>query len=113
MDGGLIVGSRRGSLVSDLAYAETLKLGPGLASPHLFSYTLPNIPLAEAAIQYQLTGPLFVLIDEKPFENTVHEARQWLSEMPGEKNIMVAGTLDVIPGRNEFVTTAQFNTIQA
>jgi len=110
--GGLIVGSRRGSLASDLDYAETLKLGPGMASPHLFGYTLPNIPLAEAAIQYQLTGPVFVLIGEKPFESAVHEARQWLSELPGEKKFIVAGALDVIPGQAEPAITAQFKIIQ-
>lgn len=110
--GGLIVGSRRGSLASDLEYAETLKQGPGLASPHLFGYTLPNIALAEAAIQYQLTGPAFVLIDENPFENAVHEAGQWLSDLPGPNKIMVAGALDVIPGQYDPEITSKFALIQ-
>ena len=110
--GGLIVGSRRGSLASDLDYAQTLQLGPGMASPHLFGYTLPNIALAEAAIQYKLTGPAFVLIDENPFDTAVREAEQWLSEQPGAKKIMVAGVLDVIPGRHEPAITSKFTLIQ-
>jgi len=111
-NGGLIVGSRRGSLASDLEYAETLLLGPGMASPHLFGYTLPNIALAEAAIQYKLTGPAYVLIDENPFDNAVHEAGQWLSDLPGEKKIMVAGVLDVIPGQHDSEITSKFTLIQ-
>lgn len=110
--GGLIVVSRRGSLASDMNYADTVKLGPGMASPHLFGYTLPNIPLAEAAIQYKLTGPVFVLVSEQPFEDAVAEASLWLNELPGEKRIMIAGALDVIPGQPEPEITANFKLIQ-
>lgn len=111
-NGGLIVGSRRGSLAVDLEYAQTLQAGPGMASPHLFSYTLPNIPLAEAAIQYRLTGPVFVMIGEVPFEKAVLEARQWLEIMEGEKNIIVAGALDVQPSDQKSSTLAQFTLIK-
>ncbi len=110
---GLIVGSRRGSLASDLEYAETVKDGPGMASPHLFSYTLPNIALAEAAIQYQLTGPAFVLMSEQPFEDAVQEAVYWLSELQGGNTIMVAGALDVIPGPDGDAITAKFKLVQS
>lgn len=111
-NGGLIVGSRRGSLAVDLEYAQTLQAGPGMASPHLFSYTLPNIPLAETAIQYRLTGPVFVMIGEAPFEKAVLEARQWLETMEGKKSIIVAGALDVQPSDQEISTLAQFTLIE-
>lgn len=95
--GGLIIGTRRGSLAVDLEYGNTLKAGAGMASPHLFGYTLPNIPLAEAAIRYNLTGPVFCLVSDDPFAEAVEEARQWLAETAGNTTLMVAGALDVIP----------------
>lgn len=110
--GGLIVGTKRGSLAVDTEYAETLKEGSGMASPHLFSYTLPNIPLAEAAIQYGLTGPVFCTISNEPYEEALKEAQQWLQDMPGEKNIIVAGALDVIHSRESAEVTAKFKVVQ-
>lgn len=110
--GGLIVGSEKGSLAIDLEYAKTLKEGPGMASPHLFGYTLPNIPLAEAAIQYGLTGPVFSLLSDAPYEEAVHEASQWLSDMPGDNTFIVAGALDVIPSRESSKVIAKFNVLQ-
>ncbi|MCL7487558.1 MAG: hypothetical protein M8357_05215 [Desulfobulbaceae bacterium] len=110
--GGLIVGTRRGSLAVDIEYTRTLLDGPGMASPHLFSYTLPNIPLAEAAIQYGLTGPVFCLISEAPYDDALLEARQWLGDMPGTKTLIVAGALDVIPSGATSEITAQFKVLQ-
>ena len=104
--GGLIVGSKRGSLAMDIAYIQTLKDGLGMASPHLFSYTLPNIPLAEAAIQYGLTGPVFCMISDAPYDDALQEARQWLGDMTTTKTLIVAGTLDVIPSQ----ATAEITT---
>ena len=92
---GLIIGSRRGSLAVDIEYAQSLKAGPGMASPHLFSYTLPNIPLAEAAIQFGLTGPVFCVISDDPYNDALLEAEQWLTQ-PGSKTLMVAGAMDII-----------------
>ena len=104
--GGLIVGSKRGSLAVDVEYAQTLRAGPGMASPHLFSYTLPNIPLAEAAIQYGLTGPVFCLISDDPYDDALLEAGQWLGDRSDTKTFMVAGGLDVISsGATTKVTT--------
>ena len=93
---GLIIGSKKGSLTVDIEYAQSLKAGPGMASPHLFSYTLPNIPLAEAAIQYGLTGPVFCIISDDPYNDALLEAEQWLTEMTGSKTLMVAGAMDII-----------------
>lgn len=110
-NGGLIIASTRASLAVDLEYAQTLKAGPGMASPHLFSYTLPNIPLAEAAIQYGLTGPVFCMISDDPFDDALLEAGQWLGEMPGTKTLMVAGVLDVIPSGSASTLTAKLKVL--
>ncbi len=61
---GLIGATGRGSLYTDQAFKETMQAGPGLASPALFGYTLPNTPLAEAAVFYGLMGPVYALYDE-------------------------------------------------
>ena len=94
--GGLIVGSEKGSLAIDKEYAKTLKDGPGMASPHLFGYTLPNIPLAEAAIQYGLTGPVYSVFVDDPGSGGEAEARRWL-DCDDSLDFMVVGELDVYP----------------
>ncbi len=77
---GLIGGTRYGSLTTDLAFTETLKNNIALASPAIFGYTLANIPLAEAANQFNLTGPVYAVIDHKnPFTKASKEARRLLA----------------------------------
>jgi len=49
---------------TDLDYLATLDEAPGLASPQLFAYTLPNVFLGEAAIRFGLTGPTLIVSDE-------------------------------------------------
>jgi len=90
---GLIGASSHGSLATDLAYGQTLAGGIDLASPTLFSYTLPNIALAEAASHYGLTGPVYALFSADGAEA---EARRWLAEVDGLE-FMVAGLLDICP----------------
>jgi 3-oxoacyl-(acyl-carrier-protein) synthase len=92
---GLIGASSHGSLTTDLAYVRTLAGGIDLASPTLFSYTLPNIALAEAASHYGLTGPVYALFSSDGAE-AEGEARRWLAEVPGPE-FMVAGLLDICP----------------
>ena len=110
-NGGLIVCSKKGSLAVDIEYAQTVKSGPGMASPHLFGYTLPNIPLAEAAIQYGLTGPVFCMISDDPYEEALLVAQQWLEDISGTKIIMVAGALDVIPDDPKPKVAAKFKIL--
>lgn len=110
--GGLIVGTSHGSLAVDMEYASTVKDGPGMASPHLFGYTLPNIPLAEAAIQYGLTGPVFCTVSSNPYEGALQIARQWLHDMPDKQKIMVAGVLDVIRSGKSSEISANFKLLQ-
>ncbi|NTV14308.1 MAG: hypothetical protein HGA96_10330 [Desulfobulbaceae bacterium] len=93
--GGLIGATRYGSLATDLAFAATLAAGLNLASPTLFSYTLPNIALAEAASHYGLTGPVYSLFATSP-EAAEAEARSWLAEEAGV-DFMVAGNIDIVP----------------
>ncbi|MHB8835525.1 MAG: beta-ketoacyl synthase N-terminal-like domain-containing protein [Candidatus Methylomirabilia bacterium] len=50
---------------TDLEYLATLGEAPGLASPQLFAYTLPNVFLGEAAIRFGLTGPTVIVSDEE------------------------------------------------
>lgn len=77
---GLVGGTRRGSLYTDNSFIETMKLGPHLASPALFGYTLPNTPLAEAAVALGLKGPVFAVFDEvAPMETAVSEAKLYLN----------------------------------
>jgi 3-oxoacyl-[acyl-carrier-protein] synthase II len=50
---------------TDLDYLATLGEAPGLASPQLFAYTLPNVFLGEAAIRFGLIGPTLIVSDEE------------------------------------------------
>jgi 3-oxoacyl-[acyl-carrier-protein] synthase II len=93
--GGLIGAGRYGCLATDLAFAATMAGGLHLASPTLFSYTLPNIALAEAASHYGLTGPVYALFSGDQAEAEA-EARRWLAEAPGP-DFMVAGVIDIVP----------------
>ncbi|MDL1958039.1 MAG: hypothetical protein LWX01_01505 [Deltaproteobacteria bacterium] len=98
---GLIAGTRWGSLITDLAFCETLGQGPELASPTVFSYTLPNIALAEAAGHFGLTGPVYSIFAEHDLmEKVEQEAFFWLSNHP-EISAMVAGRLDIPPSYAE------------
>ena len=98
---GLIAATRWGSLITDLAFCETLGQGPELASPTIFSYTLPNIALAEAASHFGLTGPVYSIFAEHDLmEKVKQEAMLWVSNKP-EISAMVAGRLDIPPSFEE------------
>jgi 3-oxoacyl-(acyl-carrier-protein) synthase len=58
---GLILAGQYGSFVTDMAYHETATDGGQFASPHLFSYTLPNIVTGECANQFGFIGPTYCL----------------------------------------------------
>lgn len=91
---GLIGGTRRGSLHTDQAFIETIADGPGCASPSLFGYTLPNIPLAEAASFYGLVGPVYAVFDTTdPMAKAIDEAG-YLLAMEKDLDLMLAGQFD-------------------
>lgn len=74
-------------------YQTTLAEGGTLSSPHLFSYTLPNIVLGECAVHFQLTGPtLSVGDDESLGGRALEAAMRFLTS--GEAPAMVAGWLE-------------------
>lgn len=108
---GLIAGSRRGSLTTDLAYGETLRQGPDGASPALFSYTLPSISLAEAAIHYHLTGPVYALLAPEPFAEALAAARLWLATASEQLDCIVAGEAEVLPGIDGPELTVRFTLL--
>ncbi|MCP4576714.1 MAG: hypothetical protein GY846_10575 [Deltaproteobacteria bacterium] len=59
---GIVVTTLYGCLHTDLDYFETVTPENGsFASPALFSYTLPNCFLGEAASRFGLTGPGYVV----------------------------------------------------
>jgi 3-oxoacyl-[acyl-carrier-protein] synthase II len=59
---GIVVSTVYGCLQTDLDYFETVPPENGaFASPALFSYTLPNCFLGEAASRFGLTGPGYVM----------------------------------------------------
>lgn len=55
---GIVISTRLGCWDTDLDfYRTTVDEGGAFASPNLFSYTLPNIVLGEAAAHFKLSGP--------------------------------------------------------
>jgi len=62
---GIAASTTYGCTGTDLDYLATLGAAPGLASPQLFAYTLPNVFLGEAAIRFGLTGPTVIVSDEE------------------------------------------------
>ncbi len=105
---GIIGGSQFGSLATDLAYAASLEDGVAFASPALFGYTLANISVAEAASHYNITGPVFCILDDEPLIASQKEAQRWLQFMP-EGSFIIYGELDVIPSPEGEEVTASFH----
>lgn len=61
-DVGIIAATETGCLETDIHYVATVKSFQNFQpSPALFSCTLPNTYLGEAAIRFGLTGPTFVV----------------------------------------------------
>jgi 3-oxoacyl-[acyl-carrier-protein] synthase II len=61
---GIIASTRYGCFETDLAFYATTEEEDGIyASPNLFSYTLPNMVISEAAIHFRFTGPTFIVGD--------------------------------------------------
>ena len=91
---GLIGVTKRGSLITDQAFISSMQDGPGLASPALFGYTLPNIPLAEAAAVFGLVGPVYAVFEEnEPLARAIDEARLLL-KMQDDLHFMLACSFD-------------------
>lgn len=81
---GLIGGTRKGSLVTDLDFAATFSQNSKFTSPALFGYTLPNIALAEAAGHYGLVGPVYAVFEANtPLDVARKEAKRLLLMQKG------------------------------
>jgi 3-oxoacyl-[acyl-carrier-protein] synthase II len=95
---GIVASTRLGCLAIDIEYYETaLQENGGLASPNLFAYTLPSCFLGEAAIQFGLTGPTWVVNDGSPDDlGAVRTAVEHLSW--GECDTLLAGHIDLPAG---------------
>lgn len=108
---GLIGGSRKGSLSTDLDFAATLSQNPKFASPALFGYTLPNIPLAEAAGHYGLVGPVYAVFDSNnPFDAARQEAKRLL-QMQKDLSLMLACEFDYLDHDGQMKLFATFTTV--
>jgi len=89
-----------------------------MASPTLFSYTLPNIALAEAASHFGLTGPVYSVFVDDTGADGEEEAGRWLSH-DDSLDFMVVGELDVYPvplkekksGADNEVVSANFKIV--
>jgi len=108
---GLIGGSRKGSLSTDLNFAATLSQNANLASPALFGYTLPNIPLAEAAVHYGLVGPVYAVFDSNnPLDAARQEAKR-LQQMQKDLCLMLACEFDHFDHDGQVKLFATFTTV--
>ena len=66
-DMGIIAATVYGCLQTDIDYFETVIPNGGImASPALFSYTLPNCFMGEAAVCFGLTGASYVINENSP-----------------------------------------------
>lgn len=108
----LIIGSRYGSLATDMEYANSLSAGVEFASPALFGYTLANIAPAEAASHYGISGPVFALLDTEPLTAARQEAGRWLPSL-GPGGLIIYGELDVIPGGDKAAITSSFHILSS
>ena len=96
---GLVGVTSSGSMATDLLFAATMRHGVHEASPALFGYTLANIPLAETANHFGLTGPVYALMDAAagPLRTAVLEGRRLLKTQDSI-SFMLACAFDHTPG---------------
>jgi hypothetical protein len=95
---GMVVGSRYETLRTDREFnASSLPEGGMLASPNLFSYTLPVIVLGECAAGFNLTGPAFCVGEEGGQGLQALRAALLMLDS-GKARRMIAGWIESPPG---------------
>ena len=95
---GIVSSSVWESTAMDLAYYQTaLVEGGALASPNLFSYTLPTTMQGESAVHFRLTGPTFCVGENEGRGMAAVITALRLMAAPAVA-VMVAGWLDNPPG---------------
>jgi 3-oxoacyl-[acyl-carrier-protein] synthase II len=91
---GIIASTVYGCLNTDIRYFRTVMPLRGIhASPALFSYTLPNTFLGEAAIRFGLTGATFIIDEQVPL-GPASLQMAWESITAGEADKMLCGICD-------------------
>jgi hypothetical protein len=93
---GLILSGQYGSFDTDEAFYATTLAAPELASPNLFSYTLPNIVIGECASQFGWMGPTYILDGEGGRGRAALAAAAAELEN-GRAEAMLAGWLEIRP----------------
>ena len=114
---GIVVATVFGCLRTDLDYFETVTTEQGaFASPALFSYTLPNCFLGEAAARFGLTGPGYVVSRRR--DSDPSSIRAVLEDMDCEDfESALAGICDLtsppsIPGHENISPGAAFVVVE-
>lgn len=112
---GIAASTTYGCAGTDLDYLATLGEAPGLASPQLFAYTLPNVFLGEAAIRFGLTGPTVIVSDEEGTGSAALETA--LDYIAGGGDTALAGICDLarpakLPERPESPPGALFLVLE-
>ena len=93
---GLILAGQYGSFETDEAFYASISAGPELASPNLFSYTLPNIVIGECAQQFGWMGPTYCLDGEGGRGSAALAQAAFLLE-EGRAEAVLVGWLEVLP----------------
>lgn len=90
---GVIVGITHGAVPYSIEFHRTLMLeGPLAASPLHFSESVPNAPAGNAAIAFQVRGPVHTLIGEEPVGTQAIELAAGLLQSGLVERCLVAGT---------------------
>lgn len=92
---GITASTQRGCLGTDVDFFRTVLADDGQwPSPHLFTYTLASCFLGEAALRFGLTGPSYILHDERTF--SLAGVRAALLELTDkDAHLMIAGACDL------------------
>ncbi len=84
---GIIGGTVFGSVRTDFRFWSDRESGSEFSSPHLFTYTLPNIALSEAAACFDIRGPVFTVTAADPRGAAILEAQRFLRYNKGLKAV--------------------------
>ncbi|MBM9519750.1 hypothetical protein JWG39_07930 [Desulforhopalus vacuolatus] len=109
---GLIGSTTRGSLFTDQAFVDTMDGNSALASPALFGYTLANIPLAEIALTFGLTGPVYALFATKSPLPTAEKEAALLLKTQANLDIMFACDFDHYEENGTTTFSVQITTVR-
>jgi 3-oxoacyl-[acyl-carrier-protein] synthase II len=91
---GIVSSSRFECFEADAAYYQTaIEEGGALASPNLFSYTVPGVMAGECAVHFHLTGPTFCVGEQGGRGMAALRCAMNMLEN-GMAEAMVAGWLD-------------------